>query len=432
MLFIGTIGNPGRLFDALDAARFNHTEGQPRLLTVRSNGAALRFFLDGVPVNLDKAGYDPLPIPAELRGSTMHGFAVDTHCMSPYQSATRLPAVTEFRMESLTAPVKTDDSWSERDDAISPLSFNRADMAPEDVGALPLISPAAAASLMVSAVEANTNSSGCENHASHLTLCAFSRWSYGNSITLDAILYAAKHISGDVNATRNVAFVDARLDSFVASKGSAAWNFARHRAQSGVWPTKWWLCYPSCFWRKQSFIAIPTAAAAAAARFGSSPLPARNRFSTGQSAGWDGQLTRDDEHLTDRSCWGGGPVQATAVNGSCLWGDDATMELTGLARIAASNLSLPGMQPKNEIRCFLAKQHSGFAAALQDADGLFYHGSDLSAASGRSCCKWSRANGWLLMANLEVLSALEGSSKDFQAAHKIFNRLRARRDHVDE
>ena len=125
-------------------------------------------------------------------------------------------------------------------------------------------------------------------------------------------------------------------------------------------------------------------------------------------------------------------MQATAVNGSCLWGDDATMELTGLARIAASNLSLPGMQPKNEIRCFLAKQHSGFAAALQDADGLFYHGSDLSAAPGRSCCKWSRANGWLLMANLEVLSALEGSSKDFQAAHKIFNRLRARRDHVDE
>jgi hypothetical protein len=99
VFFIGTIGNPGCLFDPLDVAVFNHTEGQPRLITAESNGAALRFFLDGAPVKLAKAGYEPLPIPAELRGSTLHGFAVDTHCVSPYCIATRLPAITEFKIQ---------------------------------------------------------------------------------------------------------------------------------------------------------------------------------------------------------------------------------------------------------------------------------------------------------------------------------------------
>ena len=51
-------------------------------------------------MKLSKAGFDPLPIPAELRGSTQHGFAVDTHCVSPFQSAARLPAITEVKMKA--------------------------------------------------------------------------------------------------------------------------------------------------------------------------------------------------------------------------------------------------------------------------------------------------------------------------------------------
>ena len=100
VFFIGTIGNPGCLFNPIDAAVFNHTDGTPREITAESNGAALRFFLDGSPIKLAKAGFASLPIPAELRGSTLHGFAVDTHCVSPYQSATRLPAITEFRIKT--------------------------------------------------------------------------------------------------------------------------------------------------------------------------------------------------------------------------------------------------------------------------------------------------------------------------------------------
>ena len=97
VFLVGAIGDPGRFFDVMDAALFNHTDGHPREISVQSDGAALRFFLDGAAVKLNKAGYGPLPIPPELRGSTLHGFAVDTHCVSPYQRATDLPAITEFK-----------------------------------------------------------------------------------------------------------------------------------------------------------------------------------------------------------------------------------------------------------------------------------------------------------------------------------------------
>jgi hypothetical protein len=116
VFLVGAIGDPGRLFDVMDAAVFNHTDGHPRDISVQSDGAALRFFLDGAAVKLNKAGYDPLPIPPELRGSTLHGFAVDTHCVSPYQRATGLPAITEFKAtpasgqgDSSSSQLKTDD-----------------------------------------------------------------------------------------------------------------------------------------------------------------------------------------------------------------------------------------------------------------------------------------------------------------------------------
>ena len=116
VLFVGTIGNPGRLFNVTDAARFNHTEGEQRVITAQSNGTAVRFFLDGVQVKLNTAGYDPLPVPHELRGSTLHGLAVDTHCVSPYASAMTLPAITEFIVAgTLETSTETDDDDDDDD-----------------------------------------------------------------------------------------------------------------------------------------------------------------------------------------------------------------------------------------------------------------------------------------------------------------------------
>lgn len=89
--------------------------------------------------------------------------------------------------------------------------------------------PAAAAWLMADAVVRVSNSSGCIAHSSKLDVCAFSRWSYGNSIILDSMLYAARHAPAPGGTTAaSVAFVDAQLDSFVRSEGSVAWNLTRN------------------------------------------------------------------------------------------------------------------------------------------------------------------------------------------------------------
>jgi len=61
-------------------------------------------------------------------------------------------------------------------------------------------------------------------HSSKLKACAFSRWVYGNSIILDSMLYAARYAPAGGSAAASVAFVDARLDSFARSEGSASWN----------------------------------------------------------------------------------------------------------------------------------------------------------------------------------------------------------------
>ena len=80
----------------MDVATFNHTQGQPREISAVSNGTHLRFFIDGGQIKLNAAGYRGVPVPSELRGSTLHGFAVDTHCVEPYAAAASLPAVLEF------------------------------------------------------------------------------------------------------------------------------------------------------------------------------------------------------------------------------------------------------------------------------------------------------------------------------------------------
>jgi len=55
---------------------------------------------------------------------------------------------------------------------------------------------------------------------------------------------------------------------------------------------------------------------------------------------------------------------------------------------------------------FTASQILGFAEGLQDKDGVFFHGFN-NDDGHESCCKWSRANGWILMTLAETLLALE-------------------------
>ena len=75
-----------------------------------------------------------------------------------------------------------------------------------------------------------------------------------------------------------------------------------------------------------------------------------------------------------------------------------------LARAARA----PGVPPAVALSFadFVAQQQVSFAAHMQDpADGLFFHGYN-AFTNETSCCKWGRANGWVLMSHAEVALTL--------------------------
>ena len=86
-----------------------------------------------------------------------------------------------------------------------------------------------------------------------------------------------------------------------------------------------------------------------------------------------------------------------------VWADDAFMSTVLLARRAAS-------LPPNDARAlgwlrYALRTQQGFRGRLLDpVDGLYRHA--YSSEDGRhSCCKWGRANGWLMASHVELLRA---------------------------
>ena len=118
----------------------------------------------------------------------------------------------------------------------------------------------------------------------------------------------------------------------------------------------------------------------------------------------DGTISRDS-----------GDVWPGEVNHdhSFIWGDDAFMGLTLISRLAAAGLGNDWQMA--EWRAFVFEQHRLITGHLVDGDeGLYYHG--FNAWDKRfSCCKWGRANGWTMMAHVEVLRGLEAGSEQFSA-----------------
>jgi len=84
---------------------------------------------------------------------------------------------------------------------------------------------------------------------------------------------------------------------------------------------------------------------------------------------------------------------------SFLWADDMFMGLTLLSRLAIENLN-------DEYMDWVASQKLGFAKRMQDKDGVFFHGYNENDTK-TSCCKWGRANGWIMMSHVEELLAFE-------------------------
>jgi unsaturated rhamnogalacturonyl hydrolase len=77
------------------------------------------------------------------------------------------------------------------------------------------------------------------------------------------------------------------------------------------------------------------------------------------------------------------------------------MGTTLLARLA-----LHGAPRSTDYLNFVAAQQVSFASHMQNAtDGLFIHGYNF-ATNTQSCCRWGRANGWVMMSHAEIVSAL--------------------------
>jgi hypothetical protein len=290
--------------------------------------------------------------------------------------------------------------------------------------------PAVAARWMVQSIIANTNTIGCADHGSKDHRCIFGRWDYGASIILDAMLYASAFLEGDHNASAAaVEFVDARLNSWFDVHRSFAYNSTHNITAPPPAFGQVIDVYPFAFLSRAQYHHRATVGGSSFSNHSDLLVAVASAKSIlawpKKLAGPDGLLARDNEHATASSCWGGGSNQ-TAPNASrseCVWGDDATMSLTLLSRLAAASpSSLPETAPERSVmQEWLAVQHSGYIVQLQDAtDGLYFHGADASVEQ-HSCCKWGRANGWVMMAHIEVLAALapmedEAPSKQFQTA----------------
>ena len=91
--------------------------------------------------------------------------------------------------------------------------------------------------------------------------------------------------------------------------------------------------------------------------------------------------------------------------GRWIWADDAFMGATLAARLARTPLDVPD-DLRATLLAFAADQvlriDGHLSAAAPAAPRK--HGAD-ARDGARSCCAWSRANGWLLMAKVEVLLA---------------------------
>jgi hypothetical protein len=99
LLLLATIGNPPEDVAVLDYASFSHTEGTDRQIEIRSTGTAVTVWLDGTQVSLVGAGTTPVAVPTALRGSTLHGLAIDTHLVADPGDIPTLPAILDWSIE---------------------------------------------------------------------------------------------------------------------------------------------------------------------------------------------------------------------------------------------------------------------------------------------------------------------------------------------
>jgi rhamnogalacturonyl hydrolase YesR len=77
----------------------------------------------------------------------------------------------------------------------------------------------------------------------------------------------------------------------------------------------------------------------------------------------------------------------------------------------------------------IAMHLEGYRAYLRDpADGLYRHGYNYEKREA-SCCKWGRANGWLMMSRVEVLLGARAVNADGEMVRRIAALVDATAEH---
>jgi len=105
-------------------------------------------------------------------------------------------------------------------------------------------------------------------------------------------------------------------------------------------------------------------------------------------------------------------ARITPVNRS-VWADDLFMGAASLARIAKAT-NRPDLLDEAARQALLFDRH------LRDTrSGLYYHGW-FEVPGKPSASKWARANGWTMLAKLEILKALPPGHRDRPALLRIF------------
>ncbi len=120
-------------------------------------------------------------------------------------------------------------------------------------------------------------------------------------------------------------------------------------------------------------------------------------------------ITKIQWRLPDGTLW-----RPDSPDGKTIWGDDLYMGLPFLIRWA---------EYKNDPSALddAALQIINYSKYLQDADGVMFHAYFVDQKK-HSCCKWGRVNGWMAVAEAEVLSVLPKTHPRYNEVFNVFKK----------
>lgn len=107
LLLVGYLGSPPELFEVVATAAFPNpqpypTDGVQRDIEIRTTGTTYTVWVDGTQISLSNGyGLGGVPVPLELQGSTVHGFALDAHLVQPLTNVPTLKGIESVTIQGV-------------------------------------------------------------------------------------------------------------------------------------------------------------------------------------------------------------------------------------------------------------------------------------------------------------------------------------------